>query len=264
MKEVITRSLSGIFYIAAFVGSIFAPSYVFGAFILTLNTIAINEGYKLISGKRFSKKTNFLFIIISSLLLGSGIYLVNLNNNIIFPFFILISIGLVIYKSDRIIPKNTELIFLIFYITFPLFLFYQLHSIASGRLPFLLAILILVWVNDTGAYVVGSLTGKHKIFPKISPKKSWEGFIGGVSLTIAASFLIFKINQNYSVTHWMILGLITAIASVLGDLFESQLKRMAHKKDSGKLIPGHGGLLDRIDSFLFVMPVVYFYTEFII
>lgn len=129
------------------------------------------------------------------------------------------------------------------------------------RLPLL--IFILLWLNDSGAYIVGSLTGKHKMSPNISPKKTWEGFFGGVVITMVGGFLLFKFAsaffgmEHYGAGVWLTLSLSTSIFGTLGDLLESKIKRKYGFKDSGHWIPGHGGLLDRIDSFLIAYPVAF-------
>ncbi|PIE50045.1 MAG: phosphatidate cytidylyltransferase [Flavobacteriales bacterium] len=117
---------------------------------------------------------------------------------------------------------------------------------------------ILIWSSDTFAYLSGKFLGKHKMAPKISPKKTWEGFAGGVILTLVLSYFL---EQNFQELrgNWIIVGLLVASFAPLGDLVESQLKRSFGVKDSGNIIPGHGGVLDRLDSFIIVAPVVYLY-----
>jgi phosphatidate cytidylyltransferase len=132
-----------------------------------------------------------------------------------------------------------------------------------------LAIIFTLWVNDTMAYIVGSLIGKTKM-TEISPKKTWEGTIGGALLsTLLLGFLSSLYSEKYLANsliknyHWYIISLITAIMGTIGDLFESKLKRMAGVKDSGHIMPGHGGFLDRFDSLLFATPFVWFYVYFL-
>jgi phosphatidate cytidylyltransferase len=135
----------------------------------------------------------------------------------------------------------------------------------------LLCFFAFVWINDIMAFVVGSIFGKHKIFPRYSPSKTWEGTIGGVVFTIGAGvtlslcfgdstggFSFFKPN----VLDWVLLSGLIAVASVFGDLVESIIKRKAGVKDSGKIMPGHGGFLDRFDSILFAIPTAYLYIIF--
>jgi phosphatidate cytidylyltransferase len=123
----------------------------------------------------------------------------------------------------------------------------------------ILGMLILVWINDTGAYVTGSIFGRHKLFPRISPKKSWEGLAGGTLFTMVAAIWMDRFMGMLSATNWLIIAAIVSVFGVYGDLTESLLKRNANKKDSGNLIPGHGGVLDRFDSVLFVIPIVTVY-----
>lgn len=147
----------------------------------------------------------------------------------------------------------------------------------SQRL-FVFMLLTLTWVNDVGAYLVGISIGKHKMMPKISPKKSWEGFFGGVLFTVGAAYL-WKIlcwdevmNQTWGIDadieFFVILGIVVALASVGGDMLESKFKRLLGIKDSGKFLPGHGGVLDRMDSFMMTAPFaalcVFIYTNILV
>ena len=120
-----------------------------------------------------------------------------------------------------------------------------------------LAILLSLWINDTLAYIVGSLIGRTPFFPAISPKKTWEGTLGGIVLTLVAGGLYGYFSPYYTIGLWMALAGLTAITGTAGDLLESRLKRRAGVKDSGRLLPGHGGLLDRFDSLLLATPFVW-------
>ena len=120
-----------------------------------------------------------------------------------------------------------------------------------------IVLLALIWINDAGAYLAGSLYGKHQFSPQISPGKTWEGFISGVIFTGIAGWIVFLITDTYSLTFWVLSAVLISLASVAGDLFESKLKREAGVKDSGSLIPGHGGILDRFDSLFSSAPVFF-------
>lgn len=124
---------------------------------------------------------------------------------------------------------------------------------------FLLALFILVWMNDVFAYIVGTTLGKHKLSQKLSPKKSWEGSIGGVIFTVLAAWIFSMIVPELTLIQWLAFGLIVSLTANFGDLAESMLKRSAGVKDSGKLFPGHGGVLDRFDAVLFATPFVFFF-----
>jgi len=118
---------------------------------------------------------------------------------------------------------------------------------------------LLLWTNDTGAYLVGSSLGKHRLFERISPKKSWEGFFGGMILTLLVARLVFGWLGVEDTNRWMIIALIISIGGTAGDLLESLLKRSVGLKDSGTIMPGHGGFLDRFDSVVVAFPLVYLY-----
>jgi phosphatidate cytidylyltransferase len=145
----------------------------------------------------------------------------------------------------------------ILYIAFPMLFLYQMYLI-NDLLP--LMIILMLWCNDTLAYLVGSFIGKTP-FSKISPKKTWEGTGGGVVLTIVAvGVWAHYSNTIYSESLWMGLALVVAITGTFGDLLESKLKRMADVKDSGSMMPGHGGALDRFDSLLIATPFAFIYA----
>jgi phosphatidate cytidylyltransferase len=121
----------------------------------------------------------------------------------------------------------------------------------------LISILILIWTNDTFAYIVGKSIGRTKLFPSISPKKTIEGFLGGILFSIISGYLlaVFFIEAKL-IYIWIVISIIVSIFSTLGDLIESKFKRLAGVKDSGKIMPGHGGILDRLDSIIFVIPFI--------
>jgi len=151
------------------------------------------------------------------------------------------------------------------YISLPLSLlsFLAFPQLDGEYTPYLLIIVfVLIWAFDTGAYMSGMALGRHKLFPRLSPKKTWEGVIGGAILTVLASLVISHFYQAINTTGMVYAALLTAIGATFGDLAESMLKRSVDIKDSGKLLPGHGGLLDRIDSLLFVGPMIYVFLSF--
>jgi len=128
------------------------------------------------------------------------------------------------------------------------------------------AVIFSIWINDTMAYIVGSMIGKTP-FSKISPKKTWEGTIGGAILCVVVIALLgyfIRVAQVIPVKHWIAIAALCAIFGTIGDLFESKLKRMANVKDSGSIMPGHGGFLDRFDSLLFAAPAVWIYVKLFI
>jgi phosphatidate cytidylyltransferase len=138
----------------------------------------------------------------------------------------------------------------------------RLRQLDDG-LYWLMIALLCTWVCDTAAYAVGKLWGRHKFFPAVSPKKTWEGAVGGLIGGLLAAVGLGRWLVGLSVGWGLLLGLAIVGAATFGDLAESVIKRQVGVKDSGQLIPGHGGMLDRIDSLLFVVPVVYYFASII-
>ena len=159
--------------------------------------------------------------------------------------------------------ENGKLIFTVIYLALPFGFALGLpkFSTLDTEKTFTLEVFmlfVLIWSSDTFAYLTGKFFGKHKMAPKISPKKTWEGFAGGVVLTLVLGFFVEQYFPELR-GNWMIVGLLVSIFAPLGDLVESQLKRSFAVKDSGNIIPGHGGVLDRLDSFIICAPVIYLY-----
>ena len=151
----------------------------------------------------------------------------------------------------------------IFYCVVPYYLMMDLVVFSSKNqfnFPLFLGLLLIIWLNDTMAYFVGRYFGKNLIFKRISPKKTWEGTFGGILFGLIGAFIISQINNEMPIAFWIISALLILPMSILGDFFESMLKRSAKIKDSGSILPGHGGVLDRFDSLTFATPVFYFWV----
>jgi phosphatidate cytidylyltransferase len=127
----------------------------------------------------------------------------------------------------------------------------------------IIGIFILIWINDTFAYLVGKSIGKNKLFERISPKKTIEGFVGGLVFAMLSSFII-AIYLGEAVINWLVIALTAVIFGTIGDLVQSKFKRMANVKDSGNIMPGHGGILDRLDSIIFVSPFLFLFYKIIV
>ncbi|HEY0840915.1 MAG TPA: phosphatidate cytidylyltransferase [Vulgatibacter sp.] len=140
-----------------------------------------------------------------------------------------------------------------------------LRSLENGAYTWTLVALAVTWGNDTGAYFAGRLLGRRKLYPRISPNKTWEGFFGGMASSVLVCFLIYWIHdsENLHAADCIIVGVVGACLGPLGDLSESMMKRAFGVKDSGRLMPGHGGIYDRVDALIFVAPWVYAYEHFI-
>lgn len=182
----------------------------------------------------------------------------------ILPFlaYLLVRSITMLYQPTENAIANAEKSFMaLFYVALPLSLLSSIATMTNPRM--VLALFIFIWVNDSGAFLVGSLIGRHRLFERISPKKSWEGFWGGLIACALAAWLIFAEFNDFfigpSLATWVGLAVVTSVFATFGDLMESLFKRTAGVKDSGKLIPGHGGILDRIDSLLMVVPAALSY-----
>ena len=176
---------------------------------------------------------------------------------------IVIAVVTLFKYSRELYFENGKLIFTVVYVTLPFAFalalpkFSTLDTSKSFTLEVFM-LFVLIWSSDTFAYLTGKFFGKHKMAPRISPKKTWEGFAGGVVLTLILGFFVEQYFPELR-GNWIMVGFLVSVFAPLGDLVESQLKRSFAVKDSGNIIPGHGGVLDRLDSFIICAPVIYLY-----
>ena len=256
------RVIVAILGVIIIISAIYLHVWSYFAVFLIIIFFSIREFYKLVGIAGFLPLTfwgsltgiliyTFTFLVQMDLIEDKIFYLV-------FPFSSIIYF-IKLYKKSEVRPfANIAYTFLgILYVAIP---FSLLHVIAfsEGNYQFELVtgILLLTWASDTGGYFAGTFFGKTKLFVRISPKKSWEGFVGGALLTFAIAFLISNFVDILPMWEWMTIGMITVIAGTYGDLVESLFKRSIKIKDSGKSIPGHGGFLDRFDALLLSLPFI--------
>jgi phosphatidate cytidylyltransferase len=267
LKNLFQRTLSGIVYLVLIIGSLFAGRYAYGSVFLLISILSVLELYSIFNLKRTGLVTlpgtiltGVLFIL--GFCVSSGLLRIEYASiTLVFGILLLIT-GLYVKEQDAtkmILPVLTGLFYIALpfaamnYLVFPKITEHQYtHRVILG-------IFTLIWINDTGAYVTGMMFGKHKLFPRISPKKTWEGLAGGTVFTLVASIWMNRLMGILEPADWIVLAIIASVFGVYGDLTESLLKRNAGIKDSGNLIPGHGGILDRFDSILFVVPVAVIY-----
>jgi phosphatidate cytidylyltransferase len=269
MSNIIQRTLTGALYIALVILSLIIHPLVFGIITIVFNYIAIRELSRmpLFPG---SKKSN-IPVILSCLIILGAIIIIHYKFSLAYIIFSLIAFiftcfAIILFRKEGNPVSNLANIFFGFiYITLPLVILnlVQQTSVSKG-IPFTLALFIFIWTNDTFAYLSGIAFGRHKMFERISPKKSWEGFIGGLIMTASVSLIFYKLYPGMGYMNWVVFGSITTLAAVFGDFIESMIKRTAGVKDSGSIMPGHGGILDRIDSLLFAGPVIYIFLFFIL
>ena len=253
-------------YITAIIGIPFAVLVVylggfpFFAIISILSLIGMQEFFKMF----LSSKLGFLrcFTYLAGIILQTAIFL---KLDFIPPLLLLLFlIGIIFFiiQFRRANLQDFALTVLGFFYVYGLFAYLILlrNSTPEGMWWVFLS-LALIWSNDTGAYFTGRYFGKHKLHELVSPKKTIEGAIGGILLATIVAFLAGIFLPFLSYQEAFFLGILTSIIGILGDLWESGLKRVAGVKDSGSLLPGHGGVLDRFDSLLFAAPVVYYYIH---
>ena len=279
LKNLIIRAITGVFFVVAMVLGILHPHGLIALFAL-ITGLSVWEYTGLVNNIKGVKVNRFISTIagVYFFLSVAGLCVTPIEGFIVFVPYVLTIIYMFIselyLKNEN--PVNSWAYTMLgqMYIVLPFSLINVLafQQVGPGQITFdfllPLSIFIFLWTNDTGAYVCGSLFGKHKLFPRISPKKSWEGSIGGGILVLIVAGVIGYFSNNSGTPHvlsipaWVGLGLVVVFFGTWGDLVESLLKRTLGVKDSGNILPGHGGMLDRFDSSLLAIPaaVVYLYT----
>jgi phosphatidate cytidylyltransferase len=251
LKELLQRTLTGIGLIVVVAGSILLGALPFLAILILVYVLGVRELHHLYPARPISQfllgaVPGILFIVLSFLVfyLGWNSLLLGLA-----PLMWVVLSLISGFKSSSILS--------FFWLAIPLSSFLALGWLGGSEtyLPLIpLSVISLLWINDTFAYVSGSLIGKHPMTPRLSPGKTWEGFAGGLLFTLLGGWIIHRITGAFSPGTWLILAVIISILGLLGDLYESGIKRNKEVKDAGNLLPGHGGILDRFDSLLFVAP----------
>lgn len=268
-RNIITRGVAGVVYIAILLFGVLYNKYSFIIVFGLILVLALKEFFRLIEQKTphlISKLFNIIagiVIFISAYLFLDGKSTLALPISSLLYLLSLLVSAIIINRKDIF---NT-IIYSAFgqlYITLPfclLLLISYEYKLANTiyHYAFVLAIFVFIWINDTFAFATGITLGKHKLLERISPKKTIEGFVGGILFTMLAGVVFSYLFTEYNIYFWVGFALIASIFGTLGDLFESLIKRTYNVKDSGHLIPGHGGILDRIDSLLFVIPAIYIY-----
>lgn len=263
MNKLLLRSVSGIVYVALIIGAIFAGTPWFYALASLFAVLAVVEFEKILDSGRPKGWAEWIWRVFDVFV---ALAVVNFTAVSILPdWLVMTMIGIIavatlvrftlgLYdRSPSAFASVAWSVLAWLYIAVPLACMTNLYTMTSGH-AVVLVMFIMIWLNDTGAFCVGSLCGRRRLFERLSPKKSWEGFFGGLACDIlmgVGSFYLFP-EVPLSLGAWIGLGVLVCILSTWGDLFESMMKRTNHIKDSGNLIPGHGGILDRIDSLLFV------------
>ena len=292
MSALIKRTATGFLIVLVIIGAIALNSLSFVALFFLVMLGTLYEFYNNLLRAKIHPQTVY------GLMIASMFYIFAFLNAIgfipirfIFLFFPLVS---VIFLAELFLRENRPFhniaftLLGLFYIALPFSLFHYFVFHPSEELilksggeadivnfvfqpgfkvnyyyQILLGFFFLNWLNDTGAYLIGVPFGKHKLFKRISPKKSWEGFFGGAMFSIATAILLARFFPVLQVHDWLVIAFIVIVFATFGDLVESMLKRYLGLKDSGSILPGHGGLLDRFDGVIFSAPIVYAYLNMI-
>ena len=286
MNETLKRAISGAIYIILLLASILYSTesffMLFGVFLIFAvyefcNLIQINKIVPLLFSSLFyiiitlvscykSQTENWLFIVFKK----HYDIILNINqlNLVLLVITLVVSIKCIIflfYDTNQKISNSSKYLYLLGYIILPFIFITKISfGVKSYNPKIIIGLFILIWTNDTFAYIVGKSIGKRKLFERISPKKTVEGFLGGIIFSVVASFFISKYfieGKQLAQYIWIVIAIIVGFFGTIGDLIESKFKRIAGVKDSGKIMPGHGGILDRLDSVIFVAPFVFLFYQ---
>ncbi|GEL10975.1 phosphatidate cytidylyltransferase [Flavobacterium glycines] len=290
MNETLKRSISGAIYIILLLASILFSTesffILFGIFLLIAiyefcNLTQVNKTLPLIAATLLyttitliSHYNKFTTTAINEYL-GTNIEItVNIQqlNIILLATTLVVSVKCILflfYDSVQTISTSSKYLYLFGYVTLPFIFITKISfGIKDYNPKIIIGLFLLIWTNDTFAYIVGKSIGKHKLLERISPKKTIEGFFGGILFAIFAGYLISKYYikpksefSQQSILIWTSIAAIVGIFGTIGDLIESKFKRIAGVKDSGNIMPGHGGVLDRLDSVIFVAPIIFLFYQ---
>jgi phosphatidate cytidylyltransferase len=267
VKELTKRTLSGTLFVILLITCI-QHKFAFIVLFYVFGIVCLTEFNRLIK-----QKSSISYLIFSVVFLSFALCELLLNNprivNQTSQIFHVLSIFVTLFLiRDLFSPKelpnliSNQLINTTFYISSGfVFLILIAFNFGDYNPQIILGIFILIWTNDSFAYLIGKRYGKQKLFESISPKKTVEGFLGGVFFSAISSYFIALIAPSLSFSNWLIISVLVSIFGTLGDLVESKYKRQALVKDSGKIMPGHGGMLDRLDSAIFAAPFIYLFLR---
>ncbi len=265
MNNFSKRTLSGLLFVILIVSSILISPV---SFIIVFGIIVFITSYEFYGFKQdvFSKSDRIVFSGVAVVVFLFAFIIASGEHNTLFvillvPIFLVVDFLFLMKDRTRLLPKLSYGITGWVYIAIPFsilnFIAYHFNDQDFSSL-FLVSLFGIIWINDTFAYLAGKFFGRHPLFYRISPKKTLEGFLGGLLFSVLAAWGISMLTSLLNLNTWLLIGLISSLTGSLGDLTESAFKRNVNIKDSGNLLPGHGGFLDRFDAALFVFPSVYF------
>ena len=277
MSSLRQRVITSVFFVLVMLGGVFGGSIPFILLFFVIQVLCSLEFFKMVLPLETKKDTLRYRIAVAFSLAPTlfAIYYFQVHPEftnlwywhfawVFYMAFLLFMMLELFLEGERPFINLAFILLGIVYMGIP-FAFLQFIAFRTGEyaMTTIISLLVMNWLNDTTAYLVGSRLGKTKIMPRISPQKSWEGTLSGIGITLVVGLICYLIIGGYSFVQWMILAFLVSILGFLGDLIESMLKRTVGIKDSGGILPGHGGMLDRFDGFIFMLPFVAGYLYFI-
>lgn len=268
MSNFLKRTLSGFLFVIIVAGSILLSQYSFAVVFAIIAASAVYEFHKLTNKQSEVEVISWLSIVGSVILFFTSFFFasgtIKYPSYSVYGLFVVIVLVIELYRK-KVNPIHNWAYFILgqVIIAVPFALLNYIYYIEGFKATLLIAMFVTIWLNDTGAYLVGVTFGKHRMFERISPKKSWEGFIGGAVTALISGYIFSLIFPEISLLSWLLFSEIVVVFGTFGDLLESLMKRTISVKDSGDVIPGHGGLLDRFDSTLLVAPAIFIYLSFL-
>lgn len=271
MNNFIKRTITGAFFVIFIIGSVLLNPWVFASLFLLVSVAGMFEYFRVMA--RLDLYPARMTSLLVSVVVYAGV--VSVLTGLLSPDYLKAGIVIVpllliveLFRNKGNPFRNVAAAMLgIVWIVFPLALLSGFFNPAADRGWIhggaLLGFFLILWIYDSGAYIVGSVAGKRKMLERISPGKSWEGFAGGTAAGLLTAYMISASFLEFSSLEWMLIAIVIIIFGTLGDLIESMLKRSAGIKDSGSLLPGHGGILDRFDAVLVAAPFVYLIITFL-
>lgn len=257
MSNFLQRAITGLLFVVVLIGGIWYHTYSAIALFTVTILLGLKEFFVLVDAKHKGTFINYLTTV--------ALWLIILfqEHQFILPLltsYVILQLIRTVFDQKSNVGQISKEFFGFTYLNLPFYLLYQIGSSGYYYAPWaMLMIFFMVWSNDTGAYLVGRTFGKTKLFERLSPKKTWEGTIGGLLIAMLIAYLLANYVFQWNGMIYAGAALLTGIAATVGDLFESRLKREAGVKDSGNILPGHGGILDRFDALLLAAPVNYIY-----
>lgn len=270
MNNFIVRTLSGAVFVLLVIGSILWHQYAFIAVFSLIAAGAVREFHKITNVEGQIVVPVILGVIGALLLFMASFFYASGSLHIsLYPvyglYLVMVLIAELYRKKANPVHNWAYFILgqLIIALPFSLLNFISFVDGVTYKPLLLIALFATIWINDTGAYIIGVSFGKHRLFERVSPKKSWEGFFGGALAALAAGYVFSVFIPDLTLVQWLLFSQIVVVFGTFGDLIESLLKRTIGTKDSGNILPGHGGFLDRFDSMLLAAPVIFIYLSFL-